>query len=197
MEDEANSYEQKVGKMENINVCAIYMIGILAWISLWICSGAMKSLKVIKTLWVPFCLCILFMLANGLIIVCNLSVGEVELEESLFNFLENRSQLALEVSASLLVVATIIYGVSSEKYPALFIRLETLSFICLIGFMAPVMWIPVNQPYWLMILRHAQTVPYLMGIFLCVSGIMVLLNDISETAENASFSNRKDRDKTR
>lgn len=179
--------------MENINVCAIYMIGIIAWISLWIYSGAMKSQKVIKTLCVPFCLCILFMLANGLIIGCSLSVGNVELEESLFNFLEDRSQLTLEVSASVLVVATIIYGASREKFPALFIRLETLSFVCLIGFMAPIMWIPINQPYWLMILRHAQTVPYLMGIFLCVSGIMVLLNDLSETAENADFSNQKDR----
>lgn len=84
-------------------------------------------------------------------------------------------------------MATIIYGVSREKFPTLFIRLETLSFVCLIGLMAPVTWIPIDKPYWLMILRHAQTVPYLMGIFLCVSGIMVLLYDLSELAENAGF----------
>lgn len=173
--------------MENSYVCNIYMVGILVWILLWIYSGAMKSQKVIKSLYIPFFLCILFMAANGFISGCNPSVGNTDLEESLFNFLENRAGLTLEVSASVLVVATIIYGVSREKFPTLFIRLETLSFVCLIGLMAPVTWIPIDKPYWLMILRHAQTVPYLMGIFVCVSGIMVLLYDLSELAENAGF----------
>jgi hypothetical protein len=58
--------------------------------------------------------------------------------------------------------------------------------------MAPVTWIPVDKPEWLMILRHAQTVPFLMGIFLCVAGIMVLLNDLSKIAEDAGISKRKD-----
>lgn len=173
--------------MENSCVCTIYIVGILVWILLWIYSGAMKSQRVIKSLYIPFFLCILFMAANGFISGCNPSVGNTDLEESLFNFLENRAGLTLEVSASVLVVATIIYGVSREKFPTLFIRLETLSFVCLIGLMAPVTWIPIDKPYWLMILRHAQTVPYLMGIFLCVSGIMVLLYDLSELAENAGF----------
>lgn len=174
-------------EMENSYVCTIYMTGILVWILLWIYSGAMKSQRVIKSLYIPFFLCILFMAANGIISGCNPAVGDIGLEESLFNFLEARAGLTLEVSASVLVVATIIYGVSREKFPTLFIRLETLSFVCLIGLMAPVTWIPIGQPYWLMILRHIQTVPYLMGIFLCVSGIMVLLNDLSEMAENAGF----------
>lgn len=173
--------------MENSHVCAIYIIGVLVWISLWIYSGAMKSQKVIKSLYVPFFLCILFMVANGLISGCNTSVGSVDLEESLFNFLGSRAGLTLQVSASVLVVATIIYGVSREKFPTLFIRLEAMSFVCLIGLMAPITWIPIDKPYWLMILRHAQTVPYLMGIFLCVSGIMVLLNDLSGMAENAGI----------
>lgn len=178
--------------MESSCVCIFYIIGIIVWIYLWIYSGAMKSQKVIKTLYIPFCLCILFMLANALILGCFPAVGDVVLEESLFNFLEKRAQLTLQVSASVLIVATIIYGVSHEKFPTLFIRLETLSFVCLIGLMAPVTWIPVNKPAWLMILRHAQTVPFLMGIFLCVAGIMVLLNDLSEIAEDSGFTNQKD-----
>ena len=170
-------------------VCAVYMIGIIVWISLWIYSGAMKSQKVIKSLYIPFCLCILFMLANWFILGCyTTTAGSVELEESLFKFLESRTQITLQVSASVLIVATIIYGVSREKFPTLFIRLESLSFVCLIGLMAPVTWIPVGKPEWLMILRHAQTVPFLMGIFLCVAGIMVLLNDLSEIAEDAGIS---------
>lgn len=185
--DEIHWYEQKVRKMENSYVCTIYMVGILVWILLWIYSGAMKQQRVIKSLYIPFFLCILFMAANGLISGCNPAVGDVGLEESLFNFLEARAGLTLEVSASILVIATIIYGVSREKFPTLFIRLETFSFVCLIGLMAPVTWIPTDRPEWLMILRHLQTVPYLMGIFLCVSGIMVLLNDLSEMAENAGF----------
>jgi hypothetical protein len=185
-------FEQKVRKMNTSYVCAVYVIGIIIWISLWIYSGAMKSQKVIKALYIPFFLCIFFMLANGLILGCYPSVGNVDLEESLFNFLETRTSLTLEVSASVLVVATIIYGVSREKFPKLFIRLETLSFVCLIGLMSPVTWIPINKPDWLMVLRHAQTVPFLMGIFLCVSGIMVLLYDLSEIAENKGFCNQKD-----
>lgn len=173
--------------MKNYYVCAIYFIGILLWISLWIYCGAMKSQRVNKSLYLPFILCILFMAANGLISGCYSSTGSIDLEESLFDFLESRAGLTLNVSASILVIATFIYGVSREKFPILFIRLETWSFVCLIGLMAPVTWIPINKPELLVILRHIQTVPYLMGIFLCVSGIMVLLYDLSEMAENAGL----------
>lgn len=74
--------------MENSCVCTIYIVGILVWILLWIYSGAMKSQRVIKSLYIPFFLCILFMAANGFISGCNPSVGNTDLEESLFNFLK-------------------------------------------------------------------------------------------------------------
>ncbi len=58
--------------------------------------------------------------------------------------------------------------------------LESYAFIALIGLMAPITWIPTNQPDLLLILRHAQTVPFLWGLFLAVGGIVVLLQDVNQ-----------------
>lgn len=107
-------------------------------------------------------------------------VSHIELEESLFHFLDARSRLAIKATASVLVVASIIYGVSVKRLPKLFIAMESYAFISLIGLMAPITWIPTNAPEMLMPLRHIQTVPFLWGLFLAVGGIVVLLQDVNK-----------------
>ena len=107
----------------------VYVVGVVVWIALWHFSGARTAMRTTRTLYVPYVSCVGFLTLNGLIVGNFPAVGDVLLEESLFNFLDERARLALQVSASVLVVATIIYGVSQQRFPALFIRLEALSFV--------------------------------------------------------------------
>jgi hypothetical protein len=110
----------------------------------------------------------------------NTEVGSKELEESLFMFLDSRSNLVISATSSILVVATIIYGTSTLQFPLKFIQFEAFSFISLLGLMSPIIWIPGGNPCQLMVLRQFQTISFLWGIFLCISGIMILLFDLSD-----------------
>ena len=161
-----------------MDIVIIYTVGILGWSFFWFFFVGDWAFKSIRSLWVPFVLCLFFLVLNLFISGFNGVVAHIELEEGLFNVLENRASLAIDATASVLIVATIIYGVSIKELPSLFIILVSSAFVCLIGLMVPVTWIPTDSPRMLFILRHCQTVPFLWGVFLCVSGIMVILDDI-------------------
>lgn len=157
----------------------LYMLGIAVWMGLWyVADGYRLMMGPIRLLWLPFVLCLAVLLANVLLWVDKAGVAPVELEETLFNFLDNRSNNIIGATGSILVIATIIYGVQRSQMPKDFIRFEALAFICFIGFSTPIIWIPTDQPHLLMLLRHYQTVPFTYGIYFCVSGILVLLHGL-------------------
>jgi len=166
--------------MEQIVVVLIYSAGIVGWLLFWACYIRLESLRENPLLFIPFLLCLVFLGLNLCISGSNTGVGDSKLEESLFHFLDARSGLVISATASVLVVVTIIYGASSRRFPLKFIQFEAFSFMVLLGIMAPVVWIPQGDPKPLMLLRHCQTVAFLWGVFLCVSGIMILLNDLME-----------------
>ncbi len=166
--------------MNNTIVIGIYVLGIIGWILFWRFYIKKDILEEVKLLRIPFYLCLFFLTVNLLISGTNTTVGETQLEENLFLFLDSRSSLVISAISSILVVATIIYGTSDRKFPLKFIEFETFSFISLLGLMSPVIWIPGGTPHHLMYLRHFQTIAFLWGIFLCISGIMILLYDLSD-----------------
>lgn len=170
-----------------MNISLIYLTGIIGWLLFWWFVVKPENIKSNPLLWLPFVLCLFFLCANMIISGSDSYVSHIELEESLFHFLDARSALAIKATASVLVVATIIYGVSVKKLPELFIILESYAFIALIGLMAPITWIPTNAPEMLMPLRHMQTIPFLWGLFLAVAGIVVLLKDVKKVfSENTA-----------
>ena len=155
----------------------LYAGGILLWFFLWNTADGFALMRTTsRLLWVPFLGCVGVLLANLLLWHQNAAAAPVELEESLFHFLDARSGNIITATGSVLVIATIIYGVRRTQMPKEFIRFQALAFICLLGFSAPIVWIPTNQPMLLMLLRHYQTIPFTYGIFLSVSGIIVLLH---------------------
>jgi len=166
--------------MKNTIVISIYVIGIIGWFLFWHLYIKKDILKKVKLLHIPFYLCLFFLTANLFVSGVNTTVGETQLEENLFLFLDSRSNLVISSIASILVVATIIYGTSNRKFPLKFIEFEAFSFISLLGLMAPVIWIPGGNTNHLMYLRHFQTIAFLWGVFLCISGIMILLYDLSD-----------------
>lgn len=154
----------------------LYAAGILGWLLVWwIGDGYRLMVGEIRLLWIPFGVCIGVLFGNALLWHAKASIATLELEESLFNFLDTRSANIINATGSVLVIATIIYGVNRTQIPKDFLRFEALAFICLLGFSAPILWIPTYNPYWLMLLRHYQTIPFTYGIYLGVSGILVLL----------------------
>lgn len=167
-----------------MTITLIYIIGIVIWLIFWWQQITPVAIRENKLLMVPFVLCLFFLSVNLLLSGGDTHVADIALEESLFHFLDARSGLAIKATASVLVVASIIYGVSVKRLPKLFILLESYAFIALIGLMAPITWIPTDQPDLLLVLRHAQTVPFLWGLFLAVAGIVVLLQDVNRVFSN-------------
>ncbi len=161
-----------------MEVKLIYLVGILGWFYFWLFHIGWKVVYEIKTLSIPIFLGFIYLFLNLIISGSSSHSMNIELEESLFGFLDSRSGLAISATASVLVVATIIYSVSDKVLPGMFIGFVSYAFICLVGLMAPIVWIPTDSPGMLFVLRHCQTVPFLWGIFLCVSSIVVILDDI-------------------
>jgi hypothetical protein len=86
--------------------------------------------------------------------------------------------IAAQAMASVLIVATIVYGLSIKRVPLHFIRFMVYSFIALLGVMAPILWIPAEQADLFFVLRHFQATALNFGLFLCVAGIIMLLRDL-------------------
>lgn len=84
----------------------------------------------------------------------------------------------MQATASLVFVATIVYGLSIKRLPLHFIRFVVYAFVAILGIMAPILWIPAEQNSLFFVLRHLQSIALNFGLFLCVAGIMVLLQGI-------------------
>lgn len=125
-------------------------------------------------------------------------------EEGRFGYLTDRASIAVQATASIVIVATIVYGMSIKRVPAHFIRFVVYTFICVLALMSPVLWIPLNSSEMFYILRHSQTIALNYGLFFCVAGIIILLKDllthgdlaISFDSDAATLTNARGGDKT-
>ena len=162
----------------------IYVTAIPLWLLLWHHVNGYHLLRTTRLLWIPFLLCLLYLLGNLLIIfVMGAEVGKAQYEETRFVFIGERAMIAVQATASVLIVATLVYGLTIRKVPVDFIRFMVYSFVALLGLMAPILWIPEGSATGLYLLRHFQTVGLTYGLFLCVGGIVVLLRDLLHHGE--------------
>jgi len=161
-----------------MGVILIYLAGIIIWPIIWFFAGGYALLTRNKLIILPFVLCLVVLSANMFIQFVSHPVFSIQLEEDLFRFLDLRSANIISIISGILVISAVIYGVSKRHIPRLFIRFIALSYITLLGFMLPLIWIPTNKPEWLQILRAYQTVPFTYGIFFSATAILILLEDI-------------------
>jgi len=175
---------------------AFYVAGAVFWVVVWWRGNGFAYLRRDPLMWLPFLLCPAYLLANAAMVAIFGNVGSVEYEESRFVFIGERAQIAVSATSSVLIVATIVYGLTVKQLPVDFIRFMAYAFVAILGVMAPILWIPLETPAMFYVLRHFQTAALLYGLFLCVAGIVVLLGDLIRvggakvTADAALFPER-------
>ncbi|MEE4304296.1 MAG: hypothetical protein V2J19_09070 [Wenzhouxiangella sp.] len=163
---------------------SIYALAIPLWLVIWYAVDGYSLLRTTRLLWIPFVLCLAYLLGNLLMVsLLGAQMGDAHYEESRFVFIGERAMIAVQATASVLIVATLVYGLTIRKVPLDFIRFMVYSFVALLGLMAPILWIPEGSASGLFLLRHFQTVALTYGLFLCVGGIVVLLRDLLDHGE--------------
>lgn len=157
----------------------LYLLAIPLWLVLWWGVDGYRLMSETKLLGLPFALSLLYLTANvAIILALGGDVGSASYEESRFAFIGGRAEISVQATASVLIIATLVYGLTIRKVPVDFVRFMVYSFISLLGVMAPLLWLPEGMPGAFYVLRHFQTVALNFGLFLCVSGIVVLLRDL-------------------
>jgi hypothetical protein len=156
----------------------IYLAAAALWVIVWWRGNGFAYLRRDPLMWLPFLLCPAYLLANAAIVAVFGDIGDVKYEESRFVFIGERAQIAVSATSSVLIVATIVYGLTVKQLPVDFIRFMAYAFVAILGVMAPILWIPLETPAMFYVLRHFQTAALLYGLFLCVAGIVVLLGDL-------------------
>lgn len=170
--------------MHELLSTTLYALSIPLWLLVWHAIDGYRLFKTTRLLWIPFLLCLAFLLGNLLMVtLLGGATGDAHYEESRFVFIGERAMIAVQATASVLIVATLVYGLTIRKVPLDFIRFMVYSFVALLGLMAPIIWIPEGSASGLFLLRHFQTVALNYGLFLCVGGIVILLRDLFEHGE--------------
>lgn len=155
-----------------------YLVGIPIWLWVWKLCNGYNLMRPNRLLFFPFLLSLIFLTANFVLILVFGEIGSIEYEEGRFNYIVSRASIAVQASASILIVATIVYGLTIKRVPVDFIRFMVYAFIFILGVMAPILWVPIELPEMFFILRHVQTIALNFGLMLCVAGIVMLLRDL-------------------
>ncbi|MGM0526126.1 MAG: hypothetical protein ACQEQ8_08035 [Pseudomonadota bacterium] len=157
---------------------SIYLVSIPAWLLIWKSAYGFQLMTENKLLFIPFLLGVIYLGGNAGLTMLFSEVGQVSFEEGRFAYITDRAMIAVQATASVLIVATIVYGLTIKRVPVHFIRFMVYSFIAILGVMAPLLWVPLELPEMFYVLRHVQSIALNMGLFLCVAGISVLLRDL-------------------
>jgi hypothetical protein len=157
----------------------IYLVAIVAWLVIWRATDGYDLMTSrVKSLWFPFVLAIGFLSINAVLVFLFDGVGSSDYEESRFVFIDNRAMLAIQALSAILIVATIVYGLTVRRLPLEFIRFMVFAVVAVLGLVAPIVWIPDGFMVGFFLLRHFQNAALLIGLFLCVAGIIVMLADL-------------------
>jgi len=157
---------------------AIYALALPFWVLLWWWIDGVRLQRQERMLWIPFILALLFLASNFLMVILFGEVGDPSYEEARFSYIQDRALITVEATASVLIVAVLVYGLTTRTVPVEFIRFMLFAFVFLIGVMSPILWIPVEHAGMFYAFRHFQTVALTYSLFLCVGGMTVLLRDI-------------------
>jgi len=168
----------ELGFDHSLTALAIYLAAAGVWLVVWRAANGYELMRSVRLLWMPFLLALAFLLGNGVVAVLFDAVGTAEYEESRFVFLGERATIAVQALASILIVATIVYGLTIRRLPVDFIRFMVYAVVAILGLMAPILWIPDGAAAGFFVLRHFQNAALVAGLFLCVAGITIMLNDL-------------------
>lgn len=165
--------------MEVLAAILVYLLAIPLWCGIWWSANGFALMRSNRLLTLPFCLSLIYLAGNALLLfIFGGQVSSPGQEEARIGIIVTRSAIAVQATASLVFVATIVYGLSIKRLPLHFIRFVVYAFVAILGIMAPILWIPAEQNSLFFVLRHVQSMALNFGLFLCVAGIMVLLQDI-------------------
>lgn len=156
----------------------IYVLAVPLWIGIWWSATGFRLMRDNKLLALPFLLSLAYVIGNAILVAGFGGLSEATHEESRTIFITDRAMIAVQATASVLIVATIVYGLSIRRVPVHFIRFMVYAFVALLGVMAPILWIPAQEAEFFFVLRHVQSIGLNFGLFLCVAGIVVLLQDL-------------------
>jgi hypothetical protein len=157
----------------------IYVAAIFVWLFVWHVADGYKLMKGrVKPLWIPFVLSLFFLAINAILVFLFDDIGTSDYEESRFVFIDSRAMLAIQALSAVLIVATIVYGLTVRRLPLEFIRFMVYSVVSVLGLVAPIVWIPEGLTSGFFLLRHFQNAALMVGLFLCVAGIIVMLSDL-------------------
>lgn len=158
----------------------IYAAAIPAWVGIWYWIGGFRLQREERLLLVPYLAAMGFLAANLSPVLLFGEVGDVPYEEGRFSFIQDRALIVVQATASVLIVAVLVYGLTVRKVPVEFICFMLYAFIFLLGVMSPVVWLPIDRPGMFFVLRHLQSVALIYSLFLCVGGVILLLRDIMQ-----------------
>lgn len=162
----------------------IYVAAIVAWLFVWHVADGYNLMKTrMKPLLIPFVLALFFLAINAILVFLFDDIGTSDYEESRFVFIDSRAMLAVQALAAVLIVATIVYGLTVRRLPLEFIRFMVYSVVSILGLVAPIVWIPEGLTSGFFVLRHFQNAALMVGLFLCVAGIIVMLSDLLSHGE--------------
>lgn len=161
-----------------MSMSLIYIVGMFIWPLLWLHLSNYEKLKQHKILYFPLSACIIVLLLNSILSLYHGNADAVEIEESLFEFLDKRTANINSVVSGILVITAVIYSVGDRKIPSSFMRYIAATYISFVGFMTPVIWIPTDRLEWLRLLRSFQTVPFTFGVFFAVTAILIIIKDV-------------------
>ncbi|SEE16414.1 hypothetical protein SAMN05421553_4177 [Pseudomonas anguilliseptica] len=172
--------------MHSVAISLVYSLSAIAWLLFWRRSLAMPALLQRYPLLLGGAL--VQLVGAALVLHPDTSAGK-EFEAVLFDVLHARADLVLSASASILVVATVVYGMQQQSPPPqTFIRLMSYAMVALLGFMLPIVWIPHTQTEWMRLLRHIQTAAFIWGLLLVCAGLTTLLEDLMRNENSAVTS---------
>jgi len=161
-----------------IGAVTLYLLSMPLWVWIWWSATGFQLMRYNRLLALPFVLSLLYLLGNAILIGVFGEMRSADQEEARTVFITDRAMIAVQATASVLIVATIVYGLSIRRVPLHFIRFMVYSFVALLGIMAPILWIPAMEAEMFFVLRHTQSIGLNFGLFLCVAGIVVQLQDL-------------------
>ena len=164
--------------MEITLATALYLGAMPLWLAIWQSATGFRLMRHNPLLIIPFALSLVYLAGNALLLGVFTETSEALREEARIAIIADRAMIAVQATASILIVATIVYGLSIRRVPVHFIRFMVYAFIAILGVMAPILWIPAEEAALFFLLRHFQSVALNFGLFLCVGGIIMLLCDL-------------------
>jgi hypothetical protein len=158
-------------------------IAVPVWVLLWWSLGGFGEIKTTPWLWLPFSLCLFYLLANGTLGLFYNGIGGTPYEESRFAFIDSRASLGIDAAAAAVIVATIVYGLTIKRLPKAFLKFIIAAFVAFLGITAPILWVPLELPQLFFALRHVQTIAMNFALFWVVAALIVMLKDMFDHSD--------------